>query len=63
MKGDLGNYGSLTTCDAVKSMKPGNMTKSLEREGKERANLIQSSFGSSGINGTPNFSRAIVTGF
>ena len=37
MKGDLGNYGILTTCEAVKSIKPGNMTKSLERERKERA--------------------------
>ena len=36
MKGDLGNYDILTTCDAVKSIKPGNMTKSLERERKER---------------------------
>ena len=40
MKGDLENYGVLTTCDAVKSIKPGNMTKSLERERKEKVNLI-----------------------
>ena len=46
---------SLTTCDAVKSIKPGSITKSLEREGKEKVNLIQPSFGSSGINGTQNF--------